>query len=404
MQLSEELQWRGFYNQMTFSDISEINEPRKFYIGIDPSADSMQIGNLAAVMMCRLFIDYGYEAYLLVGGATGLIGDPDGKKSERAIRNTDDVVRNKQKIIAQYQSLFENRQFQIVDNQDWFEDINYIEFLHKIGKHVSMTQMLDREFVKARIGEGGSGISYAEFSYSLIQGYDFLHLFREHGVTLQLCGADQWGNSTTGVSLIRKLESAEAHVYSLPLVINKTTGQKFGKSEGGAVWLDETKTSVYQFYQFWLNVDDEGVIDYMKIYTALDKTTIEAIAENHQANPGARSAQKTLAREVTDIVHGAQRRESVERVTSVLFGYGDIGSLNQQDIELISKEIPTFSASVELVSVLVDSQIAQSRGEAKRLVNSGAVSVDGVKQMEDMILSGRHIVKKGKNNFILIME
>ena len=404
MQLSEELQWRGFYNQMTFSDISEINEPRKFYIGIDPSADSMQIGNLAAVMMCRLFIDYGYEAYLLVGGATGLIGDPDGKKSERAIRNTDDVVRNKQKIIAQYQSLFENRQFQIVDNQDWFEDINYIEFLHKIGKHVSMTQMLDREFVKARIGEGGSGISYAEFSYSLIQGYDFLHLFREHGVTLQLCGADQWGNSTTGVSLIRKLESAEAHVYSLPLVINKTTGQKFGKSEGGAVWLDETKTSVYQFYQFWLNVDDEGVIDYMKIYTALDKTTIEAIAENHQANPGARSAQKTLAREVTDIVHGAQRRESVERVTSVLFGDGDIGSLNQQDIELISKEIPTFSASVELVSVLVDSQIAQSRGEAKRLVNSGAVSVDGVKQMEDMILSGRHIVKKGKNNFILIME
>ncbi|NCU29083.1 tyrosine--tRNA ligase [Candidatus Saccharibacteria bacterium] len=404
MQLSEELQWRGFYNQMTFSDISEINEPRKFYIGIDPSADSMQIGNLAAVMMCRLFIDYGYEAYLLVGGATGLIGDPDGKKSERAIRNTDDVVRNKQKIIAQYQSLFENRQFQIVDNQDWFEDINYIEFLHKIGKHVSMTQMLDREFVKARIGEGGSGISYAEFSYSLIQGYDFLHLFREHDVTLQLCGADQWGNSTTGVSLIRKLESAEAHVYSLPLVINKTTGQKFGKSEGGAVWLDETKTSVYQFYQFWLNVDDEGVIDYMKIYTALDKTTIEAIAENHQANPGARSAQKTLAREVTDIVHGAQRRESVERVTSVLFGDGDIGSLNQQDIELISKEIPTFSASVELVSVLVDSQIAQSRGEAKRLVNSGAVSVDGVKQMEDMILSGRHIVKKGKNNFILIME
>ena len=404
MQLSEELQWRGFYNQMTFSDISEINEPRKFYIGIDPSADSMQIGNLAAVMMCRLFIDYGYEAYLLVGGATGLIGDPDGKKSERAIRNTDDVVRNKQKIIAQYQSLFENRQFQIVDNQDWFEDINYIEFLHKIGKHVSMTQMLDREFVKARIGEGGSGISYAEFSYSLIQGYDFLHLFREHDVTLQLCGADQWGNSTTGVSLIRKLESAEAHVYSLPLVINKTTGQKFGKSEGGAVWLDETKTSVYQFYQFWLNVDDEGVIDYMKIYTALDKTTIEAIAENHQANPGARSAQKTLAREVTDIVHGAQRRESVERVTSVLFGDGDIGSLNQQDIELISKEIPTFSASVELVSVLVDSQIAQSRGEAKRLVNSGAISVDGVKQVEDTILSGRHIVKKGKNNFILIME
>lgn len=404
MQLSEELQWRGFYNQMTFSDISEIDETRKFYIGIDPSADSMQIGNLAAVMMCRLFIDHGYEAYLLVGGATGLIGDPDGKKSERAIREADDVARNKQKIIAQYQSLFENRQFQIVDNQDWFDDINYIEFLHKIGKHVSMTQMLDREFVKARIGEGGSGISYAEFSYSLIQGYDFLHLFREYGVTLQLCGADQWGNSTTGVSLIRKLEGAEAHVYSLPLVVNKATGQKFGKSEGGAVWLDETKTSVYQFYQFWLNVDDEGVIDYMKIYTTLDKTTIEAIAENHQANPGARSAQKALAREVTDIVHGVQRRESVERVTSVLFGDGDIYTLDEQDIKLIGNEIPSVQPNIGLISALVDSRIAQSNGEAKRLIDSGAISVDGIKQTEDLILSGRHIVKKGKNNFILIME
>jgi tyrosyl-tRNA synthetase len=295
MQLSDELQWRGFVNQMTFADIDDINQPRTFYFGVDPSADSMQIGNLAAAMMVRLFIDYGHEAYLLVGGATGMIGDPDGKKDEREVRRAEDVIHNKQAIIRQYRTLFADRKFEIVDNHDWFQNVNYIEFLHRIGKHVSMTQLLDREFVQARIGEGGSGISYAEFSYSLIQGYDFLHLYREHGVTLQLCGADQWGNSTTGVSLIRKLEAGESHVYSIPLVINKATGKKFGKSEDGAIWLDETKTSVYRFYQFWLNVDDAGVIDYMKIYTTLDQPTIEAVAENHAINPGARSAQKVLA-------------------------------------------------------------------------------------------------------------
>ena len=298
MQLSEELQWRGFVNQMTFDDISQVNQPRTFYFGVDPSADSMQIGNLAAAMMVRLFMEHGHEAYLLVGGATGLIGDPDGKKDEREIRDASVVAHNTAAIAAQYKKVFAGRDFHLVNNADWFRDINYIDFLHQIGKHMSMTQLLDREFVQARIGEGGSGISYAEFSYSLIQGYDFLHLFREHGVTLQLCGADQWGNSVTGVSLIRKLAGGEAHVYSTPLVINKATGRKFGKSEGGAIWLDENKTSVYKFYQFWLNVDDEGVIDYMKIYTTLDRPTIEAIAENHAVNPGARSAQKVLAREV----------------------------------------------------------------------------------------------------------
>ena len=204
MKLSEELQWRGFVNQMTFDDISKVDTPRKFYFGVDPSADSMQIGNLAAAMMVRLFMEYGHEAYLLVGGATGMIGDPDGKKDEREVRDANVVAHNVECISAQYRRVFEGRDFHLVDNADWFRNINYIDFLYKVGKHMSMTQLLDREFVQARIGEGGSGISYAEFSYSLMQGYDFLHLFREHGVTLQVCGADQWGNSTTGVSLIRK--------------------------------------------------------------------------------------------------------------------------------------------------------------------------------------------------------
>ena len=404
MKLSEELQWRGFVNQMTFDDISKVDTPRKFYFGVDPSADSMQIGNLAAAMMVRLFMEYGHEAYLLVGGATGMIGDPDGRKDEREIRNADTVAHNVECISAQYRRVFEGRDFHLVDNADWFRNINYIDFLYKVGKHMSMTQLLDREFVQARIGEGGSGISYAEFSYSLMQGYDFLHLFREYGVTLQVCGADQWGNSTTGVSLIRKLEGSEAHVYSVPLVINKATGRKFGKSEGGAIWLDENKTSVYKFYQFWLNVDDDGVIDYMKMYTTLDRESIEAIAENHAVNPGARSAQKVLAREVTDIVHGVNRRESVERVTEVLFGGGDFRQLSDDDLDALAKEIPRVDVGVGVIEALVVSGAVSSNGEAKRLLKSGAISLNGEKLTEDQAVNTTSLLKKSKNTFVLIME
>ena len=404
MKLSEELQWRGFVNQMTFDDISKVDTPRKFYFGVDPSADSMQIGNLAAAMMVRLFMEYGHEAYLLVGGATGMIGDPDGRKDEREIRNADTVAHNVECISAQYRRVFEGRDFHLVDNADWFRNINYIDFLYKVGKHMSMTQLLDREFVQARIGEGGSGISYAEFSYSLMQGYDFLHLFREYGVTLQVCGADQWGNSTTGVSLIRKLEGSEAHIYSVPLVINKATGRKFGKSEGGAIWLDENKTSVYKFYQFWLNVDDDGVIDYMKMYTTLDRESIEAIAENHAVNPGARSAQKVLAREVTDIVHGVNRRESVERVTEVLFGGGDFRQLSDDDLDALAKEIPRVDVGVGVIEALVVSGAVSSNGEAKRLLKSGAISLNGEKITEDQVMNATYLLKKGKNTFVLIME
>ena len=404
MKLSEELQWRGFVNQMTFDDISKVDTPRKFYFGVDPSADSMQIGNLAAAMMVRLFMEYGHEAYLLVGGATGMIGDPDGRKDEREIRNADTVAHNVECISAQYRRVFEGRDFHLVNNADWFRNINYIDFLYKVGKHMSMTQLLDREFVQARIGEGGSGISYAEFSYSLMQGYDFLHLFREYGVTLQVCGADQWGNSTTGVSLIRKLEGSEAHVYSVPLVINKATGRKFGKSEGGAIWLDENKTSVYKFYQFWLNVDDDGVIDYMKMYTTLDRESIKAIAENHAVNPGARSAQKVLAREVTDIVHGVNRRESVERVTEVLFGGGDFRQLSDDDLDALAKEIPRVDVGVGVIEALVVSGAVSSNGEAKRLLKSGAISLNGEKITEDQVVNTTSLLKKGKNTFVLIME
>lgn len=405
MTLSEELAWRGFVNQTTYSDLSVLDgEPISFYFGADPSADSLTIGNLAALMMVKHFIDHGHKAYLLVGGATGMIGDPDGKKEERKLKTPEEVAHNKACIVKQYQTVLDDQQFTVVDNYDWFKDIKYLDFLHNIGKHVPMGQMLSREFVKSRLGEDGAGISYAEFSYALIQGYDFLHLYREYGITLQLCGADQWGNSIAGVDLIRRLESAEANVYSTPLVINKSTGVKFGKSEAGAVWLDIAKTGVYQFYQFWLNLDDAGVIDYLKIYTLLPKTEIEAIAEQQQQDPAARVAQRRLAREVTTIVHGAQRAAAAERVTAVLFGDLSFETLDKNDIDMLATEIPVVSAPITVVEALKNAELASSNGEARRLINSGAVSLNGSKTAADRELTDTALIKKGKNSFVLIRK
>lgn len=402
MTLAEELTWRGLINQTTFADVKDINEPRTFYFGVDPSAPSMTIGNLAAMMLCRHFIDHGHKPLLLVGGATGMIGDPDGKKQERDLRSAETVARNVEGLAAQFRQIFRGQDFEIVDNADWFSQINYIDFLHKIGKHISMTQLLDREFVQQRIGEGGAGISYGEFSYGLIQGYDFLHLYREKGATLQLAGADQWGNSVIGVSLIRKLESGEAHVLTAPLVINKQTGVKFGKSEGGAIWLDPEMTSPYKFYQFWLNCDDETSEDLIKIYTLLDRETVEALIDNHRANPGERALQKTLAREVTDLVHGRQRRESVERVTTALFGGGNIAALNSDDLNALANEIPTADLETTVVTALVAAGLCASNGEARRLIQNNAISVNCAKIAGDMPLTETSLIKKGKNDFLLV--
>jgi len=403
MALSDELQWRGFVNQMTYPDITALNNgPISFYFGVDPSADSMTIGNLAAAMMVRHFIEAGHKAYLLVGGATGMIGDPDGKKDERNLQTLEDVARNKAAIAAQYHQVFAGKEFTVVDNYDWFKDINYLDFLRIVGKNVPLSQMLGRDFVQSRLGEDGSGISYAEFSYSLIQGYDFLHLNREFGVTLQLCGADQWGNSIAGVDLIRRIDAKEAHVYSTPLLVNKTTGVKFGKSEGGAIWLDEKKTSVYQFYQFWLNTDDAGVIDYMKIYTTLSRDVVEALAAEQQENPGARTAQRRLAHEVTTLVHGADRTASVEKVTGVLFGAIAFDELSDEDLDVLAGEITTVSTGSTVIETLVAAGLAASNGEARRLIDGGAVSVNGEKITEDTQLTTKSLIKKGKNGFVLV--
>ncbi len=402
MNLSDELTWRGFVNQTTFANIADVNEPRTFYWGVDPSASSMTIGNLAAAMLVRHFINHGHKAILLVGGATGMIGDPDGKKQERDLKTLDEIAANKAAIAEQYKSIFSGKEFEIVDNYDWFKDLGYLDFLRDIGKHMSMTQMLDRDFVQSRIGEGGDGISYAEFSYSLIQGYDFLHLHREKGASLQLAGADQWGNSIAGVSLIRKLAGAEAHVFTSPLIVNKHTGVKFGKSEGGALWLDPALTSPYKFYQFWLNTDDTLAEELIKIYTLLEKDEIEQLVAAHHESPQERNLQKKLAREVTQLVHGEERASLVERVTNVLFGAGSVHELQDQDLDVLAAEIPTFGSGMRLSDLLVQAMFCSSVGEARRLMAGAGVSVNGEKVFEDKPVDARSLVKKGKNSFLLV--
>ena len=401
MTLQEELQWRGFINQSTFTDLADLNTPRTFYIGVDPSADSMTIGNLAAMMLARHFIAYGYKAILLVGGATGMIGDPDGKKQERDLRNRQVVEQNAAALAAQFATIFDGEPFEIVNNNDWFQSIGFVDFLHQVGKHVSMTQLLDRDFVQQRIGEGGSGISYAEFSYSLMQGYDFLHLYRTKGATLQLCGADQWGNSVTGVSLIRKLADGEAHVFSTPLIINKQTGVKFGKSEGGAVWLDGTKTSPYKFYQFWLNIDDEMAKDLIKIYTFLPQDVIAELTAQHEAEPASRLLQKTLAREITTIIHGQERAEAVVQASQILFTKGEF-TLTDDVRQVLAGELPVVPVGTRVVEALVQAGVAGSNGQARRLLADGAVSVSGRKLAEDETLAMPSLLKKGKNSFVLV--
>ena len=403
MKLSEELQWRGFWNKTTFTDDKLIDsENFTLYLGTDPSADSLHVGHLAVYMMVRHFLERGHKVFLLVGGGTGMIGDMRDTE-ERNLLPYEEIEHNKQALKSQVSRIFAGRDFTLVDNADWLAELELLPFLRDIGKNFNMADLVSREFFKARINNG-KGLSFAEFTYTLLQGYDFWHLFNQYGVNLQIGGSDQWGNLLSGVDLIRKKENTEVYAMTAPLLINKSTGRKFGKSEGGAVWLDENKTSVYKFYQFWLNVDDESAIEYMKIFTMLDRDTIEAIAENHAVNPGARSAQKVLAREATDIVHGSARRESVERVNEVLFGGGDFKKLSDDDLGALAEEIPCVDAGIDVIEALVESGAVGSNGEAKRLLKSGAISLNGEKLAENKVVNGTSLLKKGKNTFVLITE
>ena len=410
MNLSEELIYRGFVAETTIEDptVLDTRESKKFYWGADPSADSLTIGNLAALMMCACFVRHGYEPYLLVGGATGQIGDPK-ENGERELKSLDEIEHNKSCIKSQIERIINTNNVNMVDNYDWFKNIHYLDFLREVGKAFSMTQLLDRQFVQNRIGAGGSGISYAEFSYTLIQGYDFLHLYREHGVSLQLCGADQYGNCTSGIHLIKRLENADADVWSTPLIIDKTTGRKFGKSEGNAIWLAGSDngsgnyTSIFDFYQFWLNQPDDSVEYLLKVYTLLEKSEIEEVMKRHQESPEQRVAQKVLARCVTEIVHGKENANAVENLTNLLFNRDtNFAEFSTDEILEFAKYLPVVQKGTDLVDALVDTNLAESKKMAREFIANGAISINGTKVADSIILNQTAIIKKGKNKFAVV--
>ena len=403
MKLSEELQWRGFVAEHTLDQVSDLDKaPRNFYWGTDPSADSLHIGHLAALMMCACFVRHGYTPYYLVGGATGQIGDPKDTV-ERDLKGLEEIAANKAALAKQIVRVTHSpADTQILDNLDWFGEIKILPFLREIGKAFSMTQLLDRQFVQARIGEGGSGISYAEFSYTLIQGYDFLHLFRTHNVDLQLCGADQYGNCTSGIHLIKRLENAKADAYSCPLIIDKVTGRKFGKSEGNAVWLDANKTSIFDFYQFWLNQSDDALEDYFKYFTFVTPEELDEILAKHAENPGARYGQRQLAAKVTEVVHGAEAAKSAEKITAILFGDGQLSDLSAEELDLLAKSFPTANKGTQLLDILVETGLASSKGEGRKLLAGNPISVNGAKVTEDQAISDVALIKRGKNKFAIV--
>lgn len=402
MKLSEELLWRGFHAETTIKDPTELDTraSKKFYWGADPSADSLTIGNLAALMMCACFVRHGYKPYLLVGGATGQIGDPK-ENGERDLKSLEEVEHNKACIKAQVERVIRTDGAVMVDNYDWFKDINYLSFLREVGKNFSMTQLLDRQFVQNRIGEGGSGISYAEFSYTLIQGYDFLHLYRKYGVDLQLCGADQFGNCSSGIHLIKRLEGATADAWSTPLIIDPVTGRKFGKSEGNAIWLDAKKTSIFDFYQFWLNQADEAVEYLMKVYTLLEKEEVERILAEQKEHPERRLAQKALAKGATEVVHGAENAEAVANLTERLFG-GALNELAEDEIREFGEYLALAERGTMLFDALVATELCASKSEARKLAAAGAITVNGEKVLEDTKIDQVALLKRGKNKFAVV--
>lgn len=407
MTLSEELIWRGFVQQTTLEDLKVLDQQKwTFYHGFDASADSQTIGNLAAMMLDRLMLKHGHKGILLAGGATSLIGDPGGKDKERPMQDEKTIAHNISRAQEQLNRILGAYKYKLVNNLDWTKDIKLLPFLRDVGKHFSMTPLVQRDYIAQRIGEGGTGISYTEFSYTLLQGYDYLHLYDNYGVTLQLGGSDQWGNCLSGVELIRRVRGAEAHVITLPLIVNKATGKKFGKSEEGAVWLDDKKTSVFKFYQFWLNVDDEGVETYLKIFTELDEASFNLVMAEFNTNRSLRMAQRVLAYEVTKIVHGEKRADEAVKCTKVLFGEGDFHELGKNEMHILKHELPVVKAhNNDVPQILLDAGLASSKTEARRFLEGGAVSVNGQKagpENLDLFVKGNNLLKRGKNHFAIV--
>ena len=401
MKLSEELKWRGFWNQTTFQDSKVLDgEKRTVYLGADPSADSLHIGHLSVYMMVRRFLDHGHKVVLLIGGGTGMIGDMRDTE-ERQLLSSEIVAKNTEALKSQVSKLFSGQDFEVVNNADWLSKIKLIPFLRDTGKNFNMADLTSRDFFKSRINNG-SGLSFAEFTYTLLQGYDFWHLYKNKGVSLQIGGSDQWGNLLSGVNLIRKKEGAEVFAMTAPLLINRATGRKFGKSEGGALWLDSSKTSPFKMYQFLLNSDDQSVFEYLKILTTLSKEEIQTIEKNHQENQHLRIAQKALAKNVVEIVHGKEVAKNVISATEVLFGGKAFENLTKAEIEVLKYEIPVAPKDKTVGEILIETNFAKSKGEAKRLISANSISFNGNKLQEDIQITEKGLLKKGKNSFILI--
>ncbi len=413
--LVAELEWRGFVHHATQQFQRHLAEGRRtVYCGFDPTAPSFQVGNLMPLTLLRHFQLRGHKPIVLMGGGTGLIGDPSGKPSERPLLSKEQIRDNVHRQRDQVARLldFDARETRalVLNNADWLVEQRLVDFLRDVGKHFTVNIMMQKESVQARLD---TGISYTEFSYMLLQAYDFLHLFRKEHCTIQVGGSDQWGNITAGIDLIRRVEGAEAHGLVAPL-FTTATGAKFGKTEGGAVWLDPALTSVYKFYQFWLNTDDRDTERYLKLFTFLPRAEIDALLVQLKTTPAARAAQRALARDVTERVHGLDATAKVIRASEVLFGGFDPHAADDATFDVLAQELPTATVpardGVSLVDAVVQAGLAKSKSEARRSIEQGGIYVNQqrVKDPARSIasadwLAGRNLLlRKGKKEYGLL--
>lgn len=420
MSLFEELTWRGFVHQVTHPELGQVLEQKKLtlYAGFDPSAESLHIGSLLPIMGLAHFQRAGHRPIALVGGGTGLIGDPSGKTSERTLLTKEQVEVNVAGIRGQLERFlsFEGEHAAVMaNNADWLCALSLVDFLRDIGKHFSVNVMLARESVRARLEDRDHGISYTEFSYSLLQAYDFLHLHEKQGCTLQIGGSDQWGNIVAGMDLTRRLCQAETFGLTFPLV-TKSDGSKFGKSEGGNIWLDARRTSPYKFYQFWINQPDTDVGRFLRFFTFLDRATIEGIEAEHAQAPERRVAQRRLADEVTRLVHGEEALQNAVRASQAMFG-GELSGLDEETLLDVFSEVPSvtlpqaeLTSDKALVDVLVAAGVFASKGEARRLIQNGGCNLNGNRVTSDAeklspasVLTGNiAVLRKGKKDYTLL--
>ena len=404
MTLYEELKWRGLIKDVTSPELEEKlnNEKLTFYIGTDPTADSMHLGHLSSFLISKRLANAGHKPILLIGGATGRIGDP-RPTTEREMKSVEEIEHNIECLTKQAVELFG---FEVVNNYDWSKNINFIDFLRDYGKYFNINYMLDKDIIRRRLE---TGITYTEFSYMIMQALDFLHLNQEKNCTLQVAGSDQWGNITAGVDLIRKKTGKEVYAFTMPLVTDKS-GKKFGKSEGNALWLDKNKTSSYELYQFLINAEDEKIIDYLKVFTFLTKEEIEKIEIEHFKKPELRIAQKKLAEEIITFLHGKEEYDKALKISEVLFR-GNINELSLSEINDAFKDVPNFKINEEvtLIDLLVNNKIATSKREAREFINAGSILINGEKvEDENQIVSKNNaiegkaiIIRRGKKKYYM---